>query len=182
MKKGRFRKAYKSLTQLRGSPIQAAKEMIELDAQIQAAEAKLISRIADEEEDVVNVTSPDHPRTAESKGQTAPDDQSSQHSSQSDGDDSDGSDVDDDSDDDSEPIKLRQRVSRGFNKFKGVFKQDQKDDGDPTTFEARFKLTNYWTRISQLITVPRTRRASKYQRKSCTAIANVRKVWLHLWS
>lgn len=164
MKKGRFRKAYKSLTQLRGSQIQAAKEMIALDAQIQAAEAKLISRIADEEEDRVNIISTEHSWTA---SVTASGDLNSLHSSHSDRNNSDGTDLDTDSEIDDQPIKLRQRVVRRFNKFKGIFKQDQKDDGDPTTFEARFKLTNYWTRITQLITVPRTRRASRYQCKSC---------------
>src|ERR1700712_2615223 len=42
MKRGLYYEAYKSYLRLRGSPIAAAKEMITLDAQLEAAEAKLL--------------------------------------------------------------------------------------------------------------------------------------------
>jgi hypothetical protein len=44
MKRGLYDEAYRALLRLRGSPIRAAKEMIYLDAQLEAAEAQLMSR------------------------------------------------------------------------------------------------------------------------------------------
>ena len=55
----------RSLIALRGSQIQAAKEMIYLDAQIQTAEAKLFSTIPDDEE----IASIDRPATGEGSNQ-----------------------------------------------------------------------------------------------------------------
>lgn len=153
MKKGRFKEAYGSLCALRGSQIQAAKEMIELDAQIQTAEAKLFSRFTDDEE----ALSRGGPHTSTEQGRSAYGDQSSIHSINS----IEHSDfeVDDSDDDDEEPMKLRQHVAR---KLTHVFWRGKLRDEDPTTFEAQFKLTNYWSRITQLIKVPRTRRASEF--------------------
>jgi hypothetical protein len=43
MKRGLYAEAYRSLLRLRGHPIRAAKEMLTLDAQLEAAEAQLMS-------------------------------------------------------------------------------------------------------------------------------------------
>ncbi|KAF2430709.1 MFS general substrate transporter [Tothia fuscella] len=160
MKKGRFRKAYKSLCALRGSQIQAAKEMIDMDAQIQAAESKLMSRLGDEEAEVASSDTGDIPSDERTTDHASLSDRSSTHSSQLNQEDSDRSEDENESEDEGAPVKLRSRLARKFGKLKEVFKQDEKDNGDPRTFEAQFKLTNYWSRIAQLITVPRTRRAS----------------------
>ena len=155
MKKGLYMKAFKAMVDLRGSQIRAAKEMIYLDAQIQAAEAKLFSTQVDDEE----YGEQHRPSTAQSRttSLTSRDDASSLHSTASDM----VYEYEDDEDSvDWEPPSLWQRIRKQFRSFNRLVRSKDDDVEDPTTFQAQFKLTSYWSRITQLLTVPRTRRAS----------------------
>lgn len=154
MKKGLYKKAYKAMVALRGSPIKAAKEMIYLDAQIQATEAKLFSHTVEDEEYADN----DRPTTSQSHATsvTSRDDVSSMRSIDSDHinehDDDEGS-------EEWNPLTLPQRILKQFHSFGRLVRSKEDENEDPTTFQAQFKLTSYWQRITQLMTVPRTRRA-----------------------
>jgi hypothetical protein len=159
MKKGLYMKAFKSMVDLRGSQIQAAKEMIYLDAQIQAAEAKLFSTHIGDDEDFDDDNIHNRPTTSQSQTATSitsRDDVTSTHSRDTD--------VHDEYEDDEasiewSPPSLPQRIQQQFRSFIRLIRSQEDDTEDPTTFQAQFKLTSYWSRITQLMTVPRTRRA-----------------------
>lgn len=154
MKKGLYLKAFKSMVALRGSQIQAAKEMIYLDAQIQAAEAKLFAYPVED----VEFADDDRPTTSHSHAtsMTSRDDASSMHSHESDI--VDGYE-DDELSEEWEPPSLPQRIRKQFRSFIKLVRSQEDDTEDPTTFQAQFKLTSYWQRVGQLFSVPRTRRA-----------------------
>lgn len=157
MKKGLYRKAFKALVATRGSQIQAAKEMIYLDAQIQAAEAKLFSTPAKDEELFPNNAESLEDRIHDEASLASHDDRSSIHSGETDL-------VDDEDEDDDDALEeeiptLWQRCIKQLKSMRKLLRPQHDDMEDPTTFQAQFKLTNYWQRIAQLMTVPRTRRA-----------------------
>ena len=154
MKKGLYIKAFKSMVALRGSQIQAAKEMIYLDAQIQAAEAKLFAHPVEDEE----YANEDRPVTSHSRATSisSRDDASSTHSRDSNAVDE----YDDDElSDDWQPPSLIQRIKKQFTSFGHLIRSQEGDTEDPTTFQAQFRLTSYRQRVAQLFSVPRTRRA-----------------------
>jgi hypothetical protein len=68
-------------------------------------------------------------------------------------------DEDDDKSLDEDSSILLQHCIKQLKSFWHLVRSKEENDKDPTTFQAQFKLTNYWQRITQLMTVPRTPRA-----------------------
>jgi hypothetical protein len=147
MKRGLYIEAYRSFLRLRGSPVAAAKEMIYLDSQLQAAEAQLLQRRrrrhGDAEKNAVPIDNNQIDSFTDDEFET------------------------DDEDDNGKPI-VYEDGPRGFNQrlaawWRRTWHGTEVADGskgrrDP--FVLQFRDTNYGKRLWNLLRHPRVRRAS----------------------
>jgi Sugar (and other) transporter len=150
MKRGLYAEAYRSLLRLRGHPIRAAKEMIYLDAQLEAAEAQLMSWTrttnADEEVHRPSTFSEKSPATDDDEDYDDIFDVETQHQV---------SDPDDDAPD-TDPSGFWERLKAwGTRMWKG----GEPANGQTDPFVELFRETTYLSRVMNLVSHPRVARA-----------------------
>jgi hypothetical protein len=176
MKRGLYYEAYRAFLRLRGSPIAAAKEMLYLDAQLEAAEAKMLEfrRTKRKRKDVEQQNAQpamladpletdsdselDSPKTNGQRPQVPP-----ANHPQSDYDNSSAS---SDADSDNDEVDQATDGPRGFvQRLKAWWTRTWKG-GEPAygedPFLEEFRSTNYLTRIWNLLSVARVRRACAF--------------------
>jgi hypothetical protein len=172
MKRGLYIEAYRSLLRLRGSPIAAAKEMIYLDAQLEAAEAALIrSRRQNRRDAESGNAAALNSGTTVTGGTTVPATAPAANNVPAPTQfDPDLDELDDDLEEERQDHEIYDEKSRsdgprGFKPrlrqwFSRTWKGGNPAPGYSDPFLEGFRSTNYATRIIDLLWVPRCRRAS----------------------
>jgi hypothetical protein len=154
MKRGLYTEAYRSLLRLRGHPIRAAKEMLYLDAQLEAAEAEVMltkkrKRIKVDEE---RPASTSHENGRNGVFDDEEDDDIF-------GDEKEVADTDPDLDEpDNDPSGFWPRLSAWWDR---LVKGGTPLPGKTDPFVELFRQTTYWTRVQNLVSHPRVARACK---------------------